>query len=63
MCPCGLVGIDGGIEAGNSILGNSKDILNLSTYKSADGILLEPSILERLMPEKCASEPRKGPKG
>jgi len=33
-CSCGAVGIDGGIEAGNSILGNLEDMENRSMYKA-----------------------------
>jgi len=33
-CSCGAVGIDGGIEAGNHILGNPDDMENRSIYKA-----------------------------
>jgi len=32
MCPCGLVGIDGGIEEGNRILGNPENYLDRRVY-------------------------------
>jgi hypothetical protein len=31
-CSCGSIGIDGGIEAGNRILGNLEDMENRSMY-------------------------------
>jgi len=33
-CSCGAVGIDGGIEAGNQILGNLEDMEDRSMYKA-----------------------------
>ena len=36
-CSCGAVGIDGGIEAGNSILGNLEDMENRSMYRAIIG--------------------------
>ena len=32
FCSCGSIGIDGGIEAGNRILGNLADMENRSVY-------------------------------
>lgn len=32
MCSCGAVGVDGGISAGNSIVGNLLDFSNRSMY-------------------------------
>jgi hypothetical protein len=36
-CSCGTVGIDGGIEAGNHLLGNLEDMENRSVYKAVIG--------------------------
>jgi hypothetical protein len=36
-CSCGTIGIDGGIEAGNHILGNLDDMENRSVYKAVIG--------------------------
>ena len=36
-CLCGAVGIDGGIEAGNHILGSPMDMENRSMYKATIG--------------------------
>jgi hypothetical protein len=50
-CSCGAVGIDGGIEAGNHILGNLEDIENRSVYKAIIGtktIWLPEGIAEKL---------------
>jgi hypothetical protein len=38
MCSCKTVGIDGGISAGNRVLGNRSDYKDLSIWKTEDGI-------------------------
>jgi hypothetical protein len=49
MCSCGAVGIDGGISAGNRILGDLSDMENRSMYCAVvekKKIWLPPNIIE-----------------
>jgi hypothetical protein len=49
MCSCGAVGIDGGIDGGNRILGDLSDMENRSMYCAnvdKKKIWLPPNIIE-----------------
>ena len=50
ICPCGSVGVDGGVCAGNRILGDLKDMEPRSIYVATVGthkILLPQAIIEK----------------
>ena len=51
MCPCDLVGIDGGVSEGR-LLGNSHDVWILSKYISEDGTVLDQAIVNQLILKK-----------
>ena len=59
MCSCGSVGIDGGISAGNSVLGELSDIENKSKYCAIvekKKIWLPHTIIENYYQNKPTSE-------
>jgi len=55
FCSCGSVGIDGGIFAGNRILGNLSDIQDRSVYRAIIGnkIIWLPEIVVKNNLNKC----------
>lgn len=59
MCSCGSVGIDGGISAGNSVLGELSDIENKSKYCAIvenKKIWLPHTIIENYFQNKPTSQ-------
>ena len=58
MCKCDSVGIDGGISAGNTILGDWSDIENKSKYRAIiekKKVWLSPDIIKDYFQKRSAT--------